>query len=96
MTGSVEPWDADSAYYLGSLLVSGLISGVLSPRHAFLAPIGIFFGQFTLGWGFPSGGGFWPIGLMFGAIFCLVAAAGAAIVFGCWVLLRKGHGDPVG
>jgi hypothetical protein len=89
ITGRVEPWDAKSPYYVGSLFVSGLIAGVLSPRHAFLAPIGIFFGQFTLGWGFPPSGGMWPLGLFFGAVYCMAAAAGAAIVFACWVKLRK-------
>lgn len=88
-TGVNEPWDSSGPYYLGTLFASGVIAGLFSPRHAMKAPFGIYAGQFTLGWGSIAGKSLWPIGLMFGVAYCLVAAAGSLIVFKVWEKTRK-------
>jgi hypothetical protein len=47
MTGHVEPWDANSAFYFAALFGSGLIVGALCPRQIWPIWPGIALGQFA-------------------------------------------------
>ena len=46
LTDAVEPWDAESPYYLLSLFVAGGLVGLLCPKHIWVAYSGIVVGQF--------------------------------------------------
>ena len=45
LTDAVEPWDAESPYYLLSLFVAGGLVGLLCPKHVWVAYLGIVMGQ---------------------------------------------------
>jgi hypothetical protein len=47
VTGSIEPWDAGTAYYLASLLFAGFIVGWICPRLVWPVLPGIAVGQFA-------------------------------------------------
>jgi hypothetical protein len=89
VTGHVEAWDAKGVYYPLSLVVAGVVAALLSPRHFVLAPVGIYLGQFAYAMVFLSGGPLWIAGLVFGVLYCTLAFAGSAIVFGCWYWARN-------
>jgi hypothetical protein len=85
--GMSEPWDAEGLGYFGTLFVLGAIGGLLRPQAFWLAPAGLFVGQFLFGavsWVKSivaySGGGvnfFVPLGAIQLFAFSLVALAGA-------------------
>lgn len=90
--GDSEPWDAPSAYYWVSLLLAGVITGLLSPQRFWLWPIGIWVGQCIYGFYsyfkdifFPSGRGvnfFIPLGMFFMAVYSVVSLCGTSIGMG--------------
>ena len=96
ITGRREPWDAEGAYYAGSLLGAGLLGGVLLPEHWRWLVAGIFVGQVLvlLGGvvGDPSSGGLWPLGVVFLALYSMLAVLGAAL--GSSLGRRRSGGTP--
>lgn len=44
-TGSKEPWDAESVFYVAALLAGGLLSGLLSPTPLWAHYVGAVAGQ---------------------------------------------------
>jgi len=83
ITGKREPWDAEGGYYAGALLGAGLLGGLLLPEQARGFVAGIFVGQVLVLLGGvlsdPSSGGLWPLGLMFLALYSLLALLGATL-----------------
>jgi hypothetical protein len=83
ITGRREPWDAEGGYYMGALLGAGFLGGLLLAEHSRWFVAGIFVGQVLvlLGGvlGDPSSGGLWPLGLVFLALYSLLALLGAAL-----------------
>lgn len=83
ITGRLEPWDAGSGYYEGALLGAGILGGLLLPEHSRWFVIGIFVGQvLVLLAGVlkePSSGGLWPLGVVFLALYSLLAMVGAMV-----------------
>ncbi|OGI68757.1 MAG: hypothetical protein A2W18_14435 [Candidatus Muproteobacteria bacterium RBG_16_60_9] len=45
LAGHAEPWDADGPYYIGALLVAGLIAGVVAPKSPWAHYLGSVVGQ---------------------------------------------------
>ncbi len=45
LTGQREPWDAAGFYYVGALLVAGLVAGLLAPRPLWAHYLGALGGQ---------------------------------------------------
>jgi len=83
ITGKREPWDAEGGYYGGALLGAGLLGGLLIPEHTRGFVAGIFVGQVLVLLGGvlsdPSSGGLWPLGVMFLALYSLLALLGATL-----------------
>ncbi len=86
VTGRAEPWDAAGWYYSGALFLAGCAVALLFPAHPGVVALGIVAGQIFVLLGRvavdPSGGGLWPLGLVFligyGVVPLLGAAVGAA------------------
>jgi hypothetical protein len=94
ITGSGEPWDADGGYYVGALFGAGLLGGLLLPDHSGRLVVGIFVGQLVVLLGGvlsnPSSGGLWPLGVVFLALFSLLALLGATLGSGVrWLRNRR-------
>jgi hypothetical protein len=83
ITGRREPWDAEGGYYAGALLGAGLLGGLLLPENSRGFVAGIFVGQVLVLLGGvlsdPSSGGLWPLGVIFLALYSLLALLGAAL-----------------
>jgi hypothetical protein len=83
ITGRREPWDAEGGYYVGALLSAGLLGGLLLPEYWGRFAAGIFAGQVLVLLGGvlsdPSSGGLWPLGVMFLALYSLLALLGATL-----------------
>ena len=83
ITGRREPWDAEGGYYAGSLLGAGVLGGLLLPEHSHWFVAGIFVGQVLVLLGAvlrdPSSGGLWPLGVVFMALYSLLALLGATL-----------------
>jgi hypothetical protein len=83
LTGSSEPWDAPGFYYAGALIGSGAVGGLLVPGHWIEVAIGIFAGQAVVllarVLAEPADGGLWPLGVLFLALYALLALAGAML-----------------
>jgi hypothetical protein len=83
VTGRREPWDAESAYYVGGLLLAGMLGGVLVPRQWAIAAVGIFAGQAAVLLGGviaePASGGLWPLGLAILAVYSMLGLVGAGV-----------------
>lgn len=79
VTGHAEPWDADGAFYLLALLVTGAIAGWLTPRK--IAPIlpGIALGQFLYMLLVLPIGPLWFVGLVSLFVYGIVALVAAFI-----------------
>jgi hypothetical protein len=83
VTGRAEPWDAAGWYYPGALFLAGCAVALLFPAHPGVVAIGIVAGQILVLLGRvaadPSGGGLWPLGLMFLVGYGVVPLLGAAL-----------------
>jgi peptidoglycan/LPS O-acetylase OafA/YrhL len=83
ISGRREPWDSEGVYYPGALLVAGLLGGLLLPDHSRSFAVGIFVGQVLVLLGGvltdPSSGGLWPLGVVFLALYSLLALLGTAL-----------------
>ncbi len=96
LIGKAEPWDSETPYYKMELLVAGMIAGLLPARPIrlwfWLWPAGIFCGQvaaiFMRSFTHPPIGAnlFFPIGVVFLAVYSLISLFGAVPV--AWALRR--------
>jgi hypothetical protein len=77
VTGIVEPWDADSPYYIVALVAAGLITGWLCPRRIWPILPGLALGQFAYAIAFVPMGPLFVIGFVFLFVFALVAIVAA-------------------
>jgi hypothetical protein len=77
-----EPWDG-SVYYPVALLLAGLLGGWVAPTQVGRVALGIFVGQALVLLGGvvtdPASGGLWPLGIVFLAIYSMLALIGAVI-----------------
>ena len=89
VTEQREPWDAPLGYYIAALIVTGFVAALLSPRHFWLAPVGIYLGQSVYAVAFLPTGPMLPFGLVLGLGFCILALAGAVGAFGVWRLCQR-------
>jgi hypothetical protein len=91
ITGRSEPWDAEGAYYAGSLFASGALGGLLLPQHWPSVALGIFTGQFLVILGGvladPASGALWPLGVAFLAGYTGLAFIAALLA----AALRRGR-----
>ena len=83
ITGRREPWDAEGGYYAGALLVAGGLGGVLAPRHWLTLVLGVFAGQVVVLLAGvvaePANAGLWPLGVLFLAMYSMLALFGAVL-----------------
>lgn len=77
VTGSAEPWDAESPYYFVSLFTAGAIVGFLYPVHILSEFSGIVAGQLIYLLVFLPSGPLLPLGVIFLVGFGLVSLLGA-------------------
>lgn len=91
IAGRSEPWDAEGGYYAGALLGTGALGGILLPRHWPSVALGIFAGQLLVIFGGvladPASGGFWPLGVVFLAVYSVLGLVGALL----GAVLRRGR-----
>jgi hypothetical protein len=94
ITGRREPWDVNGYFYPGALFVAGLLAGVFRAGHPRATALGVFAGQAAVllaGVAIrPGDGGLWPLGLIFLAVYSLVALLGAALAE---VIARRRRGS---
>ena len=79
VTGHKEPWDADSLYYVVSLLVAGVLLGAWRGRPIWHHAVGIFLGQLLYLLVFLSAGPLIIVGAVFLAGYSLLCLVGAAV-----------------
>lgn len=79
VTGSAEPWDAESPYYFVSLFVAGAVVGLLCPWHIWSAFLGIVVGQLVYLLVFLSSGPLLPLGVVFLLGYGLLSLLGAIL-----------------
>ena len=75
VTGEVEPWDADSLFYVAALAAAGLIAGWICPRRIWPILPGLAIGQFAYALAFVPLGPLFVIGFVALFIFALLALA---------------------
>lgn len=80
VTGKVEPWDADSPYYVVALATAGAISGAALPKHIWAHYVGAVLGQAAYELIFLRVGPLFVLGLGFLAAYSVIFVAVAAIV----------------
>ena len=79
VTGSAEPWDAESPYYFVALFVAGTFVGLLWPRHIWSAFLGIVVGQLVYLVVLIPSGPLLPLGVFFLFGCGLLSLVGAAL-----------------
>jgi hypothetical protein len=83
VTRRSEPWDAAGGYYPWALFLTGLLGGLVVPSHPAALALGIVVGQALVLLGRvvadPTGGGLWPLGILFLGVYGVVALGGAAV-----------------
>jgi hypothetical protein len=79
ITGSIEPWDAGTKYYIISLIMAGIITGIICPRNLLAAYVGILAGQLLYILITGQIGPLFIIGVLFLLVYSLTALAGVAI-----------------
>jgi hypothetical protein len=83
IAGRPEPWDSPSQVYIAELIGAGVVGGLLIPGHWIEVAVGIFTGQALVllarVMAEPAEGGLWPLGLLFVAIYSLLALFGAVL-----------------
>jgi hypothetical protein len=96
LAGVREPFDSNTAYYPVAMFVSGAVAAAASPRHWWLAVIGIFLGERLYGYAMlPEGRDWLLFGIVINAIIptWLPAAMGAITVY-IWDKYRSNRGLP--
>lgn len=82
-TGTLEPWDAEGFYYVGSLAAGGVISGLANPRPLWAHYAGSVLGQLLYALVFLPVGPLIVLGvgflLAFSALFLVGAFIGATL-----------------
>lgn len=78
-TGHNEPWDGSSGYYVGGLLMVGVVSALVTPRPLWGHYVGAVLGQVAY-MAFAGGGALILVGLVFAALYSIAALFGAALV----------------
>jgi hypothetical protein len=76
-TGHSEPWDGDGAYYVGGLLVAGIVAGIIAPYALWAHYCGAIFGQFLYMSLFQTMGPLVVIGVFFLAFYALIFLGGS-------------------
>jgi hypothetical protein len=89
ITGEREPWDSSTPYYSIGLLVCGFVAACFGPKRFWIAPCGIYVGQFAYAFLVLPGGPLWVLGLIFGAVHCVVALIGATLPFLIYLMCRR-------
>ena len=79
-TGELEPWDADSKYYILSLLGVGVIVGALIPKKVWFVYLGVVCGQFLYMTLFIGSGPLLPLGVIVLGGYSILSFASAAFV----------------
>lgn len=79
-TGRREPWDADSSFYLSSLLIAGAVTGALTPRPIWALYLGAIAGQLSYQLLFLKVGPLLPLGVLFLVGYSLIFLLTAALV----------------
>ncbi len=80
LIGKMEPWDAESPYYLVGLAAAGGVSGAIVPRHLWAHYLGAVLGQLAYELAFLKLGPLFPIGVVFLAAYSLIFLASAALM----------------
>ena len=100
VTGRREPWDAEGAYYVGTLFGAGILGGLAVPTHWGSTTFGVFTGQALVLLGGvlaePASGGLWPLGLVFLGFYSVLALFGTGVgatLHRLWTR-RKGSREP--
>lgn len=79
VTGHIEPWDAENAYYPATLFVAGLVLGAIGPRALWAHAAGIVLGQLLYMLVFLPIGPLLLLGVVFLAVYSLLTLGGAAL-----------------
>jgi len=79
LTGHKEPWDAESLFYVGSLFVGGLVSGLLIPKPLWAQYAGSVVGQVIYELLFLQIGPLFVLGVGFLLGYSLLFLAGALV-----------------
>ena len=79
-TGRREPWDADSSFYLSSLMIAGAVTGALTPKPIWALYLGAIAGQLSYQLLFLKVGPLLPLGVLFLVGYCFVFLATAVLV----------------
>jgi hypothetical protein len=77
--GTREPWDASICSYGISLVVAGFVAALVSPRHFWIVPLGVYSGQVAFAAAFSPAGSLWPLGLGVGLAYSTLAVAGSTL-----------------
>ena len=79
VTGRLEPWDADSPFYLTGLMIAGAVTGLLTPKPIWALYLGAVAGQLSYQVLFLKVGPLLPLGVLFLAGYCIVFLAAAVL-----------------
>ena len=91
VTGRTEPWDAEGLFYLASLAVGGLVSGLVIPKPLWGHYVGSVVGQLSFELLYLKLGALLLLGVLFMLGYSLVFLAGA--VAGSYLRLHFGKGQ---
>ena len=79
VTGHSEPWDAEGGYYLGGLLLAGLVAGAIAPYAPWAHYCGAIAGQLVYMILFQRVGPLIGDGVLFLALYALALVGGSLI-----------------
>ena len=93
-TGEQEPWDAQSPYYVGAIVVAGFVPACLSFERFYWSPVGVWTGQmgavlYLLSVSDGPSNGLFLVGFVFLCVYSLWALAGAALGVAVHLGLRR-------
>ncbi len=79
LTGHQEPWDADGLFYVGALVVAGLVAGAVTPRPLWALYLGSLVGQLAYELSFLRIGPLFLLGAAFLLGYSVIFLAAAAL-----------------
>jgi hypothetical protein len=88
VTGKSEPWDAEGGYYIGGLLIAGLVAGAIAPYALWAHYCGGIAGQLVYMVLFERTGPLIGVGVLFLALYALVLLGGSFVGARIRVALR--------